>query len=107
LEPRTFTELIRFRLATPNLAALPATRAIETRLLPSSLAATHRGFAFYVAFPNASFPKSRRVLCRSSHSGDHVSLTRRRVFRAAQEWGDRVCDWGTLRSCRNRILRKM
>jgi len=51
LEPRTFTELIRFRLATPNPAALPSTRAIETRLLPSSLAATHRGFAFYVAHP--------------------------------------------------------
>jgi len=34
--------------------ALPSTRAIETRLLPSSLAATHRGFAFYVAFPKRS-----------------------------------------------------
>src|SRR6266436_6677221 len=29
------------------LAALPSTRAIETRSLPSSLAATHRDFAFY------------------------------------------------------------
>jgi len=38
------------------LAALPSTRAIETRLLPSSLAATHRGFAFYVAFPESSIP---------------------------------------------------
>jgi len=28
--------------------------SIETRLLPSSLAATHRGFAFYVAFPKRS-----------------------------------------------------
>jgi hypothetical protein len=35
---------------------LPSTRAIETRLLPSSLAATHRGFAFYVAFPKRSIP---------------------------------------------------
>jgi hypothetical protein len=32
---------------------LPSTRAIETRLLPSSLTATHRGFAFYVAFPKS------------------------------------------------------
>ena len=32
------------------------TRSIETRLLPSSLAATHRGFAFYVAFPKSSVP---------------------------------------------------
>ena len=41
-------------LAPAALAALPSTRAIETRLLPSSLAATHRGFAFYVAFPKGS-----------------------------------------------------
>jgi hypothetical protein len=35
---------------------LPSTRAIETRSLPTSLAATHRGFAFYVAFPKSSIP---------------------------------------------------
>jgi len=35
---------------------LPSTRAIETRSLPTSLAATHRGFAFYVAFPESSIP---------------------------------------------------
>ncbi|PYK07020.1 MAG: hypothetical protein DME67_01535 [Verrucomicrobia bacterium] len=29
-------------------------RSFETRSLPSSLAATHRGFAFYVAFPKSS-----------------------------------------------------
>jgi|HubBroStandDraft_5_1064220.scaffolds.fasta_scaffold2719957_1 hypothetical protein len=29
-------------------------RAFETRSLPSSLATTHRGFAFYVAFPKSS-----------------------------------------------------
>src|SRR4029453_8405302 len=40
----------------PTLAALRSTRAIETRSLPTSLAATHRGFAFYVAFPKAPFP---------------------------------------------------
>ena len=51
-------------LAPATLAALPSTRAIETPSLPSSLAATHRGFAFYVAFPKAAFPDSRRVLCR-------------------------------------------
>jgi len=39
-----------------SLAALPSTRAIETRSLPTALAATHRGFAFYVAFPESSIP---------------------------------------------------
>src|SRR5882724_3218912 len=43
-------------LAPATLAALPSTRAIETRLLPSSLAAIHHGFAFYVAFPKRSIP---------------------------------------------------
>jgi len=43
-------------LAPATLAALPSTRAIETRSLPSSLAATHRGFAFYVAFSKRSIP---------------------------------------------------
>src|SRR5882724_6783736 len=43
-------------LVPATLAALPSTRAIETRLLPSALAATHRGFAFYVAFPKSSIP---------------------------------------------------
>jgi len=42
-------------LAPGTLAALPSTRAIETRSLPNSLAAAHRGFAFYVAFPKAPF----------------------------------------------------
>ena len=41
-------------LAPATLAALPSTRAIKTRSLPSSLAATHRGFAFYVADPLSS-----------------------------------------------------
>jgi hypothetical protein len=39
-----------------TLAALPSTRAIEIRSLSTSLAATHRGFAFYVAFPKRSIP---------------------------------------------------
>ncbi len=43
-------------LAPATLAALPSTRAIETRSLPSSLAATRRGLAFYVAFPKSSIP---------------------------------------------------
>ena len=43
-------------LAPATLAALPSTRAIETRSLPTSLAATHRGFAFYVALPKSSIP---------------------------------------------------
>src|SRR6266542_2849861 len=63
-------------LAPATLAALPSTRAIETRLLPSSLAATHRGFAFYVAFPKRSIPSlatcsmsldSRRLPSRARH----------------------------------------
>ena len=43
-------------LAPATLAALPSTHAIETCLLPSSLTATQRGFAFYVAFPKRSIP---------------------------------------------------
>jgi hypothetical protein len=31
-----------------------SSRSFETRSLPSSLATTHRGFAFYVAFPKSS-----------------------------------------------------
>src|SRR5690349_24038737 len=47
----------------------------ETRSLPSSLAATHHGFAFYVAFPEAPFPGSRRVLCLPRRSlGEGGSL---------------------------------
>ena len=41
-------------LVAATLAALPSTRAIETRSLPTSLAATRRGFTFYVAFPQRS-----------------------------------------------------
>jgi hypothetical protein len=33
---------------------VPERSLIETRSLPTSLAATHRGFAFYVAFPKSS-----------------------------------------------------
>jgi mannose-6-phosphate isomerase-like protein (cupin superfamily) len=36
-----------------------AIRSIETRSLPTSLAATHRGFAFYVALPKAPFSIAR------------------------------------------------
>jgi len=54
--------------APATLAALPSTRAIETHSLPTSLAATHRGFAFYVAFSKAPFPRSRRVLCLARRS---------------------------------------
>ena len=39
-------------------------RAIEIRSLPTSLAATQRGFAFYVAFPENSIPSVARVLSR-------------------------------------------
>ena len=43
-------------LAPATLAALPSSRAIETRSLPNSLAATDRGIAFYVAFSKRSIP---------------------------------------------------
>jgi hypothetical protein len=33
----------------------------ETRLLPRSLAATHRGFTFYVADPSAPFTNSHKL----------------------------------------------
>ena len=49
-------------MTVQNLSAQPpfitkdgsTIRSIETRSLPTSLAATHRGFAFYVAFPKSS-----------------------------------------------------
>ena len=54
---RRFTLITR---PTPCLRQLPScvasTRAIETRSVPTSLAATHRGFAFYVASPESSIP---------------------------------------------------
>jgi hypothetical protein len=57
-------------LAPAILAVLPSNRAIETRSLPRSLAATHRGFAFYVAFPKRSilsFATCCRLLIPSVH----------------------------------------
>jgi hypothetical protein len=70
-------------LAPATLAALPSTRAIETHLLPSSLAATHRGFAFYVAFPKRSIPSlatcSMSLIPSSSIvliRGDHEAFNR-------------------------------
>ena len=40
--------------ATDQATAVSFGSSIETRLLPSSLAATHRGFTFYVAAPASS-----------------------------------------------------
>src|SRR4029453_6302904 len=37
-------------------SCVASTRAIETRSLPTSLAATHRGFTFYVPLPKSSIP---------------------------------------------------
>ena len=51
-------------------------RSFETHSLPSSLAATHRGLAFYVAFPKSSI----RPVGLSSTS--HVSLRFRSPNRA-------------------------
>ena len=51
-------------LAPATLAALPSTRAIETHSRPALPRLYPRSFTFYVAFPNAPFPYSRRVLCR-------------------------------------------
>jgi mannose-6-phosphate isomerase-like protein (cupin superfamily) len=50
-----------------------AIRSIETRSLPTSLAATHRGFAFYVAFPKNS------VLNRTNAPVQNQSLAEARV----------------------------
>jgi hypothetical protein len=44
-------------------------RPFETRSLPSSLATTHRGFAFYVAFPKSSI----RPLGLSIYVADPIS----------------------------------
>ena len=45
-------------------------RSFETHSLPSSLATTHRGFAFYVAFPKSSIrPLGLTHLCRSHPCG--------------------------------------
>jgi hypothetical protein len=50
-------------------------RAFETRSLPSSLATTHRGFAFYLAFPRSSIrPLGFTHLCRSRPRGSIRSL---------------------------------
>ena len=50
-------------------------RPFETRSLPSSLAATHRGFAFYVAFPKSSIrPLGFAHLYRSRPRGSIRSL---------------------------------
>ena len=48
-------------------------RSIETRALPPSLAATHRGFAFYVAFPKSS------ILDRTNAPVQNQSLAEARV----------------------------
>ena len=50
-----------------------AIRSIETRSLPTSLAATHRGFAFYVSFPKSS------VLDRTNAPVQNQSLAEARV----------------------------
>ncbi len=77
-------------LAPATLAALPSTRAIETRSLPTSLAATHRGFAFYVAFPESSIP-DRDVL--------YVALPARSIV-------SRLLSF-SLRLCQNQCTRNM
>jgi len=61
----------------PSMSRLPSTlhslsrrgdldRPFETRSLPSSLAATHRGFAFYVDFPKSSIRSFPRLDCISA-----------------------------------------
>ena len=68
-------------MTVQNLSAQPpfttkdgsAIRSIETRSLPTSLAATHRGFAFYVPFPKSS------VLDRTNAPVQNQSLAEARV----------------------------
>ena len=77
--PRRFTLITRTSQCLRQLlAALPSTRAIETRSLPSSLAATHSGFAFYVAFPKSSIP-NRDVF----YVADPISFVRALAFQFA------------------------
>src|SRR5438093_9198441 len=68
-------------LAPATLAALPPTRAIETRSLPTSLAATHRGFAFYVASPKSSIPDRAVFYVAHPHPLHCISLTPARLDR--------------------------
>ena len=87
-------------LAPATLAALPSIRAIETRLLPSSLAATHRGFAFYVASPKSSIPSiatcSMSLISSSSIvliRGKHETFNRLARDESVHNLGDvRDCD---------------
>ena len=68
-------------MTVQNLSAQPpfitkdgsTIRSIETRSLPTSLAATHRGFAFCVAFPKSS------VLDRTNAPVQNQSLAEARV----------------------------
>jgi mannose-6-phosphate isomerase-like protein (cupin superfamily) len=68
-------------MTVQNLSAQPpfitkdgsTIRSIETRSLPTSLAATHRGFTFYVLFPKSS------VLDRTNAPVQNQSLAEARV----------------------------
>jgi hypothetical protein len=56
-------------------------RPFETRSRPRSLATTHRGFAFYVAFPKSSIrPLGFAHLCRSRPRGSVHSLLPRQLY---------------------------
>ena len=87
-------------LAPATVAALPSTRAIETRSLPTSLAATHRGFAFYIAFSKRSFPLlatcSMSLISSSSIvliRGKHETFNRLARDESVHNLGDvRDCD---------------
>jgi len=68
-------------MTVQNLSAQPpfitkdgsTIRSIETLRFPISFAATHRGFAFYVAFPNSS------ILDRTNAPVQNQSLAEARV----------------------------
>ena len=60
-------------LVPATLAALPSTRAIETRSLPQLAHRYPRDFAFYVAFPKRSIPSLAR--CSMSLIPQNLRLT--------------------------------
>ena len=74
-------------MTVQNLSAQPpfitkdgsTIRSIETRSLPTSLAATHRGFALYVAFPKSSIPsiatRSMSLIPFAPFAGDTPATT--------------------------------
>jgi|SRR5437764_8498626 len=100
-------------MTVQNLSAQPpfitkdgsTIRSIETRSLPTSLAATHRGFAFCVAFPKKL--RSRSHECAGPKPKSRGSARpRRRQNRAALSQGRRGALFHPRRRGRGRTRRR-